>query len=64
MLESVLFLNFKPFAVCDSLGERIRVFYVGNGELLFQNCFTLSMPRPSRFIYPRVTFGKLECGSL
>ena len=47
MLESVLFLNFKPFGVSDSLGERIRVFSVGNVELIFQNCFTLSMPRPS-----------------
>ena len=29
MLESVLFLNFKPFRVSDSLTERIRVFSVG-----------------------------------
>ena len=35
MLESV-FLNFKPFGVSDSLGERIRVFSVGNVELIFK----------------------------
>ena len=36
MLESVFFLNFKPFGVSDSLGENIRVFSVGNLELIFQ----------------------------
>ena len=35
MLESVFFLNFKPFGVGDSLGERIAVFSVGNVELIF-----------------------------
>ena len=40
-------LNFKPFSVNDSLGERICVFSVGNVKLIFQNWFTLSMPRPS-----------------
>ena len=46
MLESVFFLNFKPFVVSNSLGERIRVFSVGNVELIFQNWFTLTMPHP------------------
>ena len=48
MLESVFFLNFKPFGASDSLGERIRIFSVGNVELILKNWFTLSMPRPSR----------------
>ena len=30
MLEIFFFLNFKPFGVSDSLGERIPVFSVGN----------------------------------
>ena len=34
------FQNFKPFGVSDSLGERIRVFSVGNVELIFKNWFT------------------------
>ena len=48
MLESVFFFqNFRPFGVSDSLGERIRVFSVGNEELIFQYYFILSIPRPS-----------------
>ena len=47
MLESVFFLNFKPFGVSDSLGERIRVLSVGNVEFIFQNWFALNLPRPS-----------------
>ena len=43
MLESVFFFNFKPFGVSDSLGERIRIFSVGNVELIFKNWSTLSM---------------------
>ena len=35
MLASVFFLNVKPFGVSDSLGERIRVFSVGNEKLIF-----------------------------
>ena len=34
ILESV-FLNFNPFGVRDSFGERIGVFSVGNVELIF-----------------------------
>ena len=30
MLETVFFLNFKPFGISDLLGERIPVFSVGN----------------------------------
>ena len=41
MLESVF------FGVNDSVGERIRVFSVGNVELIFKNWFRLSMRRPS-----------------
>ena len=37
MLESLFFLNFKPFGVSDLLGERIRIFSVGNVELIFQS---------------------------
>ena len=34
MLESAIFVNFKPIGVSDSLGERIRDS-VGNAELTF-----------------------------
>ena len=65
MLESVFFLNVEVFGVTDSVGERIRVFSVGNVELIFKNWFRLSMRRPSiEFIDSRVKFGKQECGSL
>ena len=37
MLESVFFLNVEVFGVNDCLGERIRVFSVGNVELIFKN---------------------------
>ena len=47
MLESVLFLNVRVFGVNDSVGERIRVFSVGNVELIFKTWFRLSMRRPS-----------------
>ena len=49
MLESVFFLNVEVFGVSigDSVGERIRVFSVGNVELIFKNWFRLSMRRPS-----------------
>ena len=47
MLESVFFLNVEVFGVNDSLGERIRVFSVGNVEPIFKNWFRLSMLRPS-----------------
>ena len=47
MLESVFFLNVEVFGVNDSVGERIRVFSVGNVELIFKNWFTFSMRRPS-----------------
>ena len=47
MLEGVFFLNVEVFGVNDSVGERIRVFSVGNVELIFKNWFRLSMPRPS-----------------
>ena len=43
-------VNFKPFDVNNSLGERICVFDVGNVELvllIFPNWFTLNMLRPS-----------------
>ena len=33
--------EFELFAVSDSLGERIRVFSVGNVERIFENWFTL-----------------------
>ena len=33
MLDSVFLSNFKPFGVSHSLGERLRVFSVGNVEL-------------------------------
>ena len=36
ILESVFYLNFKPFGANDFPGERIRIF---------KNWFTLSMPR-------------------
>ena len=39
MLESVFFLNVEVFNVNDSVGERIRVFSVGNVELIFKNWF-------------------------
>ena len=35
MLESVFFLNVKPFGVSDLLDESIRVFSVRNVELIF-----------------------------
>ena len=57
MLESVFFLNDEVFGVNDSVGERIRVFSVGNVELIFENWFRLNMRR-------HVKFGKQECGSL
>ena len=44
MLESVFFLNVEVFGVNDSVGERIRVFSVGN---VFKNWFRLNMLRPS-----------------
>ena len=47
MLESVFFLNIEVFGVSDSLGERIRIFSVGNVELILKNWFTFSMPCPS-----------------
>ena len=47
MLESVFFLNVEVFGVTDSVGEMIRVFSVGNVELIFKNWFRLSMRRPS-----------------
>ena len=47
MLESVFFLNVDVFGVTDSVGERIRVFSVGNVELIFKNWFRLNMLRPS-----------------
>ena len=47
MLESVFFLNVEIFGVTDSAGERIRVFSVGNVELIFKNWFRLSMRRQS-----------------
>ena len=47
MLESVFFLNVEVFGVNVCLGERIRVFSVGNVELIFKNWFRLSMRRPS-----------------
>ena len=42
MLESVFFSNFKPFGVSNSLGKSIRLFSVGNVELIFQKWFTLA----------------------
>ena len=47
MLESVFFLNVEVFGVNDSVGGRIRVFSVGNVELIFKNWFRLNMLRPS-----------------
>ena len=47
MLEGVFFLNVEVFRVNDSFGERIRVFSVGNVELIFKNWFRLSVRRPS-----------------
>ena len=47
MLESVFFLNVEVFGVNDSVGERIRVFSVGNVQLIFRNWFRLSMRLPS-----------------
>ena len=47
-LESVFILNVEVFGVNDCLGERNRVFSVGNVELILKNWFTLSMPRPWR----------------
>ena len=44
MLESVFY---EIFGVSDSLGEMIRVFSVGNVELIFQNWFTLRRLCPS-----------------
>ena len=46
-LKSVFSLNVEVFGINDSLGERIRVFSVGNVELIFKNWFRLSMLRPS-----------------
>ena len=37
----------EVFGVNDSVGERIRVFSVGNVEFIFKNWFRLSMRRPS-----------------
>ena len=36
MLESVSVLHFELFGVSDSLGERLRIFSVGNVELIFE----------------------------
>ena len=47
MLESVFFLNVEVFGVKDSVGERIRVFSVGNVELIFKNWFRLRRRWPS-----------------
>ena len=47
LLESVFFVIVEVFGVSNSLGERIRIFSVGNVELIFKNWFTVSMPRPS-----------------
>ena len=47
MLESVFFLNVEVFGVNDSVGERIRVFSVGNVELIFKNWFRL---RPCLYV--------------
>ena len=47
MLESVFFLNVEVFGVNDSVSERIRVFSVGNVELIFKNWFRLGVRRPS-----------------
>ena len=47
MVESVFFLNVEVFGVNDSVGKRIRVFSVGNVELIFKNWFRLSRRRPS-----------------
>ena len=47
MPESVFFLNVEVSGVNNSLGERIRIFFVGNVELIFKNWFRLSMLRPS-----------------
>ena len=47
MLENVFFLNVEVFGVSDTLGEMIRIFSVGNVELIFENWCTLSMLRPS-----------------
>ena len=46
-MESVFFLNVEVFGVNDSVGERIRVFFVGNVELIFKNWFRLSRRWPS-----------------
>ena len=48
MLESVFVLNVEMFGVSDSFGERIHIFFVGKVELIFKNCFRVSMPQPSR----------------
>ena len=40
-------LKVEVFGVSDLLGEAICVFSVGNVKLIFENWFTLSMPRPS-----------------
>ena len=49
MLESVFFLNveLRSLVLAILLGERIHIFFVGNVELIFKNCFRLSMLRPS-----------------
>ena len=47
MLESVFFENVEVFGVNDSVGERFRVFSVGNVELIFKNWFRLDTLRPS-----------------
>ena len=55
-------LNVEVLGVSDSLGERIHIFSVGNVEFIFKNWFTLSMPRQSSLLIPRVKIGKLQCG--
>ena len=63
MMESVFFLIVEAFGAIPSVKGFIS-FSVRNVELIFKNWFTLNMPRPSRFIDPRMKFGKQECGSL
>ena len=48
MLESFSFFNVEVFGVNDSVGERVRVFSVGNVELIFKNWFRLSVRRPKK----------------
>ena len=37
-----VYIYVEDFGVNDSLGERIRVFSVGNVELIFKNCSHLA----------------------